>query len=102
MAEPLTTAEAPAPPAPEMWIHDAAPGIELVFRLPLAGWPRATFKSGFGYENARLIVDGARVLRTGTREELEAGAEGELRTGEAVAMRLTEGGLAIVAGGKRA
>ncbi len=98
MAEPETTAAA----APEMWIHDAAPGMELVYRLPLAGWPRAVFKSGFGYENARLMVDGARVLLTNTREELEAGVQGELRAGEMVAMQLTDSGLVIVAGGKRA
>jgi hypothetical protein len=102
MAEPQTSADAPAPAAPEMWIHDATPGMELVYRLPIAGWPRATFKSGFGYENARLTVDGARVLLAGTREDLEAGVEGELRGGGPIAMRLTEGGLAIVAGGKHA
>lgn len=93
---------ASAPGAPEMWIHDAAPGIELVYRLPLEGWPRAIFKSGFGHENARLVVDGQRVLLAGTREELESGVEGELRSGERVAMRLTDGGLAIVANGKHA
>lgn len=102
MGEPDTTADAPAAAAPEMWIHDAAPGIELVYRLPVAGWPRAIFKSGFGYENARLTVDGARVLLSSTREDLESGVQGELRGGDAVAMRLTEGGLAIVAGGKHA
>ncbi len=91
--------QASAPAAPEMWIHDATPGMEMVYRLPLPGWPRAIFKSGFGYENARLVVDGQRVLLTGTREDLEKGAEGELRTGETVAMRLTEDGLVIVAGG---
>lgn len=89
-----------APPA--MWIHDAAPGIEHVFRLPLPGWPRAHFKSGFGHENARLTVDGARVLHAATREDLEAGVEGELPSGEIVAMQLTERGLVVAAGGKRA
>ena len=88
--------------APSMWIHDAAPGIDFVFRLPLPGWPRARFKSGFGHENARLTVDGARVLHAATREELEAGVEGELRTGEPVAMQLTDRGLVVVAAGKRA
>lgn len=97
-----TSSEMAPPAAPEMWIHDAAPGIEMVYRLPIQGWPRAIFKSGFGHENARLMVDGQRVLLTGTREDLENGVEGELRTGERIAMRLLDDGLAIVAGGKRA
>lgn len=88
--------------APTMWIHDVTPGIEMAFRLPLPGWPRAAFKSGFGHENARLVVDGARVLHANTREELEAGVVGELSGGEEVAMQLTERGLVVRAGGKRA
>jgi hypothetical protein len=88
--------------APTLWIHDAAPGIEHVFRLPLPGWPRAHFKSGFGHENARLTLDGMRVLHAATREELEAGVEGTLRTGESVVMMLTDRGLVVGANGKRA
>ena len=42
----LTDANESQPAAPDMWIHDASPGIELVYRLPIAGWPRAIFKSG--------------------------------------------------------
>ena len=87
---------------PSLWIDEAAPGIDFTYRLPLPGWPRARFKSGFGHENARLVVDGARVLHASTREELEAGVEGELRTGEPVAMQLTDRGLVVVAAGKRA
>lgn len=88
--------------ASEMWLNDAAPGIDHAFRLPLPGWPRALFKAGFGYENARLVVDGARVLRVATRAELESGARGTLPSGEPIAMQLTARGLVIVAAGKRA
>ncbi len=75
-----------------------------MFRLPVKGWPRALFKCGFGHENARLTVDGARVLTARTREDLEAGVKGELRTGEPVSMRLARGrgGLVVEVAGKRA
>lgn len=87
---------------PDLWIHEAAPGIDFTFRLPVAGWPRAAFKSTFGHENARLTVDGARVASARTREELEAGVTGELGTGEPVTMRLTEDGLVVEVAGRRA
>jgi hypothetical protein len=108
LAEPKLTEPAIAAPvepeaaAPAMWIHDAMPGIEHAFRLPLPGWPRAQFKCGFGYENARLVVDGARVLLGATRADLERGIEGELRSGERVAMQLQDGQIVVVAAGKRA
>lgn len=98
----MTALDTSSASPPDMWIHDAVPGIELVFRLPLPGWPRARFKSGFGHEHARLTVDGARVLRATTREDLEAGVEGALPTGEPVTMKLTDRGLVVVAAGKRA
>ncbi|MFO0592600.1 MAG: hypothetical protein U0441_33965 [Polyangiaceae bacterium] len=88
--------------APEMWIHDATPGMEIVYRLPLEGWPRAVFKAGFGFENARLTVDGQRVLLTATKDDLESGVEGDLRSGDSVAMQLTENGLVVAVNGKRA
>ncbi|MEZ4310139.1 MAG: hypothetical protein R3F14_19025 [Polyangiaceae bacterium] len=52
--------------------------------------------------NARLTVGGARVLHAATRDDLEAGVEGELPDGAKVAMQLTPSGLVVVAGGKRA
>lgn len=85
-----------------MWLHEATPGIHFAYRLPLSGWPRALFNSGFGHENARLIVDGVRVLSATTREELEEGVEGVLPSGEPVAMQLTDRGLVVAAAGKRA
>lgn len=96
------TQDVSATAAPEMWIHDATPGMEIVYRLPLAGWPRAVFKAGFGYENARLTVDGQRVLLTATKEDLESGVEGDLRSGDSVAMQLTDNGLVVAVNGKRA
>lgn len=85
-----------------LWVNEAAPGIEHVFRLPVKGWPRAHFKCGYGHESARLVVDGARVATAGSREELEAGVQGELRTGEPVTMRLREGAVVVEVAGKRA
>ena len=63
-------------------------GLDLAFRLPIHGWPRAHFRSDFGFGGARLEVDGAIVLRARTREDLEAGVTGSLPGGEACAMRL--------------
>ncbi len=66
--------------------------IERGFLLPVAGWPRATFGSDFGYDAAELRLDGAVLLRAPTRAELEAGVRGVLRpSGQAIAMRLVPG-----------
>lgn len=68
-----------------------APGLQVAFRLPIPGWPRALFRSDFGYRSARLEVDGAEVLLAASRDELERGVEGKHRaTGAPVTMRLVE------------
>lgn len=86
---------------------EAAPiGLEIAFRLPVEGWPRAWFHSDFGFENARLEVEGAIVLQARTRASLERGATGTLPGGEPCAMRLaTAGGalrIEVDAAGRRA
>jgi len=52
--------------------------LELAFRLPLKNWPRAVFRSDYGYASSRLIVEGVVVARAGSRAELEHGISGYL------------------------
>jgi hypothetical protein len=67
-----------------------AGGMEIPFRLPLGDWPKAVFRSDFGYGKARLLLDGKQLLlRASTRAELEAGVEGTMPSGEAITLRLT-------------
>jgi len=51
---------------------------ELTFRLPVDGWPRATFRTNFSYQGGKLMVDGSAVAEARTRQELEAGITGSL------------------------
>jgi hypothetical protein len=74
-----------APPAADPAVFT---GLEIAFRLPIAGWPRARFQSDFGFGDARLESDGAVVLRARTRADLEQGVTGALASGEPCAMRL--------------
>ncbi len=69
--------------------------IEINFLLPLPGWPRARLGCEFTYENARLEVEGATVLRAATRKELERGVSAVLLPSAAmILLRLdvSEGG----------
>jgi hypothetical protein len=81
-------------------------GLEIAFRLPVEGWPRAWFHSDFGFGNARLETGGAIVLQARTRTCLERGVTGTLPGGEPCAMRLaTEDGalrIEVDAAGRRA
>jgi hypothetical protein len=54
---------------------EASGGLEIAFRLPLDGWPRALFRGDYGYRHGSLSVDGAEVLSTTSRDELERGVE---------------------------
>jgi len=81
--------------------------LELAFRLPLDGWPRAVFESDLAYDGGRLVVDACTVVRANTREQLERGVRGTLPiTGVDVAVRLAEdgrsGGLQVWANGQPA
>ena len=84
-------------PAIDPSAADATPqaGLDIAFRLPLEGWPRARFHSDFGFGNARLEADGKVVLRARTRDDLEAGVTGRLGGGEPCAMRLVIDGGAL-------
>ncbi len=64
--------------------------IEVRFRLPLAGWPCAVFRSDYSYGHAELRLDGQKhvVLRAPNRQALERGANTQLTTGERVELRL--------------
>jgi hypothetical protein len=63
--------------------------LEVAFRLPLDGWPRAVFESDYAYDGGRLVVDAHTVVRAHTREQLESGICGNLpMTGADVAVRL--------------
>ncbi len=63
--------------------------LEIAFRLPIEGWPRALFRSDYGYGHAELVLPGQRVLlRAPNRAALEVGAEACLETGERVTLRL--------------
>jgi len=53
----------------------AAGDLEIAFRLPVSGWPRALFRSDYRYRRGSLSVDGAPILRADSREDLERGVE---------------------------
>ena len=66
--------------------------LEVPFRLPVDGWPRAVFESDYTYDGGRLVVDDHAVVRAATREQLERGVRGCLAGGGAdVAVRLVVG-----------
>ena len=66
--------------------------LEVAFRLPVAGWPRAVFETDYAYDGGRLVVDAHATVRASTRQQLEAGVRGSL-AGSAVdvAVRLEVG-----------
>lgn len=68
--------------------------LEIAFRLPLPGAPRAVFQSDYGYRGAALVVDGRAVIDARSREELEEGAGDHVaRLGAHLRMQLvTTGG----------
>jgi hypothetical protein len=65
--------------------------LEIAFRLPLDGWPRAVFQSDYGYHGGRLLLDSAQVLQACSREALQTGVEGNAN-GARVAMKLKDDG----------
>ena len=86
----------------------AAGGLEIGYRLPLPGWPRALFQTDYGHRGGRIVVDGAQVLHASSREALKAGVEGRMpgANGASIAMRLVEQGdapvVVVTAGGVEA
>jgi len=69
--------------------------LNLAFRLPLPGWPRAVLETDHTYSSSKLLVDGADVVRACSREQLERGIGGRLGRGDdtvEVEVRLTMDG----------
>jgi hypothetical protein len=80
-------------------------GLEIGYRLPLDGWPRAVFVGPFGYRGGRLLIDGETVLEAASRDELATGVAGAWGAGgPRIALRLVErtgaAELAVEAGGR--
>jgi hypothetical protein len=71
--------------------HEGPRDLEIAFRLPLPGWPRAVFQSDYGYRGGRLLLDGTQVLEARSREALERGVEGQA-LGAPLTMRLVDQG----------
>lgn len=49
--------------------------LEVAFRLPLPGWPRALFESDYAYDGGRVLIDGAVAVEAGSRAALACGVE---------------------------
>lgn len=62
--------------------------LSLTFRVPLPGWPRATFESDFAFEKSCVRLAGDTILRCASRQALELGVEGTLDSGDKLAARL--------------
>ena len=70
--------------------------LEIPFRLPLGGWPRAVFESDYGYDGGRLLVDSETVLEAENRGELEHGVTGRLPGRDVtISLRLVTKGSAV-------
>jgi hypothetical protein len=61
---------------------------EIVFFLPIPGWPQALFQGDFGYRCGRLLIDDRPVLSAASRAELEGGVRRLLAPYGEVEMRL--------------
>jgi hypothetical protein len=81
-----------------------ASSLEIAFRLPIGGFPRAVFQSDYAYTGGRLRLGERTLLEADSREALEAGVEGSL-DGAPIAMRLDVDGerkaLRLMLEGKR-
>lgn len=74
----------------------ARPDQEIVFQLPLDGWPDAVFECSFTYDGGTLRMDGRPLLRARSRAELERGIDALLMPGGArIAMRLAPEGQGV-------
>jgi hypothetical protein len=76
-------------------VDASSAGLRFAYRLPVEGWPQALFQSDFGYGAATLAIDGAEILRAGSRAELEQGVAGALPGGAPIAMQLVDRGGAL-------
>ena len=64
---------------------------EVVFRLPLSGWPLATFRGSYGLDTGGLWIDGREVLSAHSGEELRRGVSCDLRAVGALRLFVVEG-----------
>jgi hypothetical protein len=62
--------------------------LELRFRLPLEGWPRALVETSYGFHGAVVRIDGREVLSAPDREALLRGVSGRV-PGHAGELRLS-------------
>lgn len=52
--------------------------LAMDFRLPVTGWPKATFETSYGFDGGRLMFEGQAVLQVPDRVALERGVAGAL------------------------
>jgi hypothetical protein len=62
-------------------VTDYKATLDIPFRLPLGGRPRAIFQTDYLYEGGRLLVDGACVLEAASRAALEEGVSARFAEG---------------------
>lgn len=65
--------------------------LEIPFRLPLDGLPRAVFRTDYGYRGGVLLLDGHEVLRASSREELAQGVTARANGAQITAALAPEG-----------
>ncbi len=65
--------------------------LEIPFRLPLDGLPRAVFRTDYGYRGGVLLLDGHEVLRASSREELAQGVTASANGAQITAALAPEG-----------
>lgn len=51
--------------------------LDIPFRLPVKGWPRAVFRTDHTYDGGELLIDGRTLLQVSDREALTAGCRTE-------------------------
>lgn len=73
----LATSLGPAAAASSTAAAAAHPN-EILFRLPLSGWPRATFRGSYALDAGGLWIDGREVLTARSAEELRRGVSRQL------------------------
>ncbi len=62
--------------------------LDIAFRLPVSGWPRAVFETNYSFRGGRLVFGGDTVVEAASRDELERGVRGALPSGEPIELAL--------------
>lgn len=63
----------------------------FAYRLPVDGWPRAEYRSTFGHDKARVIVEGRTVIEAIDRHAVDAGLETWLDAEHRIRVKLVNG-----------